>query len=65
MQTVWLTVIAIAIGRTRDKWPTEGTLVRLDHALAAAAPRPAGVDVLWVSTAIACLIYAFAWGWAG
>jgi hypothetical protein len=58
VQTVWLTVIAIAIGRTRDKWPTEGTLSRLDHALAAAAPRPGGVDILWVTTAIACLLLA-------
>jgi len=64
VQTVWLTVIAIAIGRTRDKWPTEGTLARLDRALAASAPRPGGVDILWVSAAIACLIYAYAWGYA-
>ena len=27
VQTVWLTVVVIAIGRTRDKWPIEGTLV--------------------------------------
>ncbi|MBV8840729.1 MAG: hypothetical protein JO000_29680 [Alphaproteobacteria bacterium] len=63
VQTVWLTVIAIAIGRTRDKWPTEGTLARLDHALAAPAPRPSGVDILWVVTATVCLIIA--WSWAG
>ena len=36
VQTVWLTVVTIAIGRTRDKWPIEGTLARLDGALAAA-----------------------------
>ena len=34
VQTVWLTVVTIAIGRTRDKWPIEGTLARLDGALA-------------------------------
>ena len=37
VQTVWLTVITIAIGRMRDKWPIEGTLARLDGALAAPA----------------------------
>jgi hypothetical protein len=58
VQTVWLTVIAIAIGRTRDKWPTESTLARLDHALAARAPRLSAVDSLWVAAAIVCLLYA-------
>ena len=57
-------MIAIAIGRTRDKWPIEDTLARLDRALAAPAPRPAGVEILWVVAAIACLIYAYAWGYA-
>lgn len=61
VQTVWLTVIAIAIGRTRDKWPTEGTLARLEHALVAPAPRPSGVDMLWAVTATACLIIAWSW----
>ena len=56
VQTVWLTVIAIAIGRTRDKWPTEGTLARLDHALAAAAPRLATADFVWSAAAILSLI---------
>jgi len=56
VQTVWLTVIAIAIGRTRDKWPAEGTLARLDHALAATAPRFAHVDALWSGAALICLI---------
>src|SRR5581483_6604846 len=54
VQTVWLTVIAIAIGRTRDKWPTEGTLARLDRALAAPAPRPGAADILWLIAALAC-----------
>jgi hypothetical protein len=56
VQTVWLTVIAIAIGRTRDKWPTEGTLARLDRALAAAAPRFAAADFVWSAAAILSLI---------
>jgi hypothetical protein len=56
VQTVWLTVIAIAIGRARDKWPTEGTLARLDHALAATAPRFARADALWSGAALLCLI---------
>jgi hypothetical protein len=55
VQTVWLTVISIAIGRTRDKWPAEGTLTRLDHALAAPAPRPALADFAWGAAAIVCL----------
>src|SRR3954470_13715967 len=37
VQTVWLTVVTIAIGRTRDKWPVEDTLSRLDGALATGA----------------------------
>ncbi|HMK81450.1 MAG TPA: hypothetical protein VK438_17475 [Xanthobacteraceae bacterium] len=60
VQTVWLTVIAIAIGRTRDKWPIEGTLSRLDHALAAAAPRPAIADFAWGAAAVLCL--GIVWG---
>src|SRR5262249_31806223 len=56
VQTVWLTVLAIAIGRARDKWPTEGTLGRLEHALLASAPRFAGVDAIWAGAAILCLV---------
>jgi hypothetical protein len=55
VQTVWLTVIAIAIGRTRDKWPTEGTIDRLDHALAAPPARLAIADFAWLAAAVACL----------
>ena len=55
VQTVWLTVLAIAIGRARDKWPTEGTISRLDHALAA-APRLVATDALWSAAAVACLV---------
>ena len=49
VQTVWLTVVTIAIGRTRDKWPIEGTLARLDRTLAATpAPRLAPTDLGWI-----------------
>jgi hypothetical protein len=57
VQTVWLTVIAIAIGRTRDKWPVEGTLSRLDGALAAATTWTAA-DFAWGTAGLACLIAA-------
>ena len=60
VQTVWLTVITIAIGRTRDKWPTEGTLARLEHGLAADSPRLAAADLGW--GALAFLGLAAAWG---
>ena len=39
VQTVWLTVVTIAIGRARDKWPIENTLSLIDGALTDAAPR--------------------------
>ena len=44
VQTVWLTVITIVLGRTRDKWPVEDTLARLEGSLAArpTAGEPAG-----------------------
>jgi hypothetical protein len=58
VQTVWLTVIAIAIGRARDKWPAEGTLARLDRTLAAPAPRFARADAIWSGAAILCLAVA-------
>ena len=57
VQTVWLTVVAIAIGRTRDKWPVEGTLSRLDRALAAPT-RWTAADLAWGAAALACLIAA-------
>jgi len=58
VQTVWLTVVVIAIGRTRDKWPTEGTLARLDGALAKAAPPFSLADSGWIAAGLACLIAA-------
>jgi hypothetical protein len=61
VQTVWLTVVTIAIGRTRDKWPAEGTLARLDGALAApAGPLLATADLGWIAFGIAGM--AAAWG---
>ena len=58
VQTVWLTVVVIAIGRTRDKWPIEGTLARLDGTLHAAAPRLAAADIAWGAAGLACLVAA-------
>jgi hypothetical protein len=58
VQTVWLTVVVIAIGRTRDKWPIEGTLARLDSALALSAPRLTTADIAWGAAGLACLVAA-------
>ncbi|TMJ05537.1 MAG: hypothetical protein E6G97_02375 [Alphaproteobacteria bacterium] len=61
VQTVWLTVVTIAIGRTRDKWPIEDTLARLDGALATgAARRPGAADFGWLALAVTGA--AVAWG---
>jgi hypothetical protein len=54
VQTVWLTVITIVVGRTRDKWPIEDTLARLEDALAGRASAPLTViDFGWSALAIA------------
>lgn len=53
VQTVWLTVITIALGRTRDKWPIEDTLARLDGVLAASSTRFAAADFAWIALGIA------------
>jgi hypothetical protein len=59
VQTVWLTVITIAIGRVRDKWPAENTLTLLDGALAQAGPRHlTGADWGWMALAGAGLMAA-------
>jgi hypothetical protein len=59
VQTVWLTVITIAIGRMRDKWPVEGTMLRLDAVLATThGTRFARADVLWLGLAAASLAAA-------
>ena len=61
VQTVWLTVVTIAIGRTRDKWPVEHTLARLDGALATSmAPRLGAADCGWIALIVAGA--AIAWG---
>lgn len=59
VQTVWLTVVTIAIGRTRDKWPVEHTLDRLDGALAHAVTRLSTVDFAWTALALAGAVTAF------
>jgi hypothetical protein len=54
VQTVWLTVITIVLGRTRDKWPVEDTLSRLEGSLAArATARWSAVDLGWIALAVA------------
>jgi hypothetical protein len=59
VQTVWLTVVTIAIGRTRDKWPIEDTLARLDGTLAEHAPRLfSTTDLAWTALATVGLIVA-------
>jgi hypothetical protein len=59
VQTVWLTVITIAIGRVRDKWPAEDTLALLDGALVQARPRRLSLaDWAWMTLAIASLATA-------
>jgi hypothetical protein len=56
VQTVWLTVVTIAIGRTRDKWPAEDTLALIDGTLADAAPhRLTAADLGWAVLAVAVL----------
>jgi hypothetical protein len=60
VQTAWLTVLTIALGRTRDKWPIEGTLARLDGALVApAAPAFAAGDGGWIALGVAGAIAAW------
>jgi hypothetical protein len=52
VQTVWLSVVTIALGRLRDKWPAENTVARLDQVLAAPAAELARTDVLWCAAAL-------------
>jgi hypothetical protein len=59
VQTVWLTVVTIAIGRTRDKWPVEDTLARLDGTLAEHRSKLFGMtDLAWTALAAVGLIVA-------
>jgi hypothetical protein len=59
VQTVWLTVVTIAIGRMSDKWPVENTLTRLDGALAApAGARLAAADAGWIGLGVVALAAA-------
>ena len=62
VQTVWLTVVTIAIGRTRDKWPVENTLARLDGAVAETAARHFGAaDFGWIALGIAGVALPVGW----
>jgi hypothetical protein len=57
VQTVWLTVITIVLGRTRDKWPVEDTLARLEGSLAARAyARLTAIDLGWMALALAAAV---------
>lgn len=60
IQSTWLSVVTIATGRLRDKWPTENTLARLDHALAGAPMPLARADLIWMTLAIIAAIAAVA-----
>jgi hypothetical protein len=62
VQTVWLTVITIVLGRTRDKWPIEDTLARLEGSLGARATAPltAG-DFGWIVLALAAGVMGLRW----
>ena len=57
VQTVWLTVITIVIGRTRDKWPVEDTLARLDTTLSASLAISA-IDLGWAVLAVGAIVMA-------
>jgi hypothetical protein len=57
---VWLTVITIVLGRTRDKWPVEDTLARLEGSLAArATARLTAIDFGWMALAIVAGVAGF------
>jgi len=59
VQTVWLTVVTVAVGRTRDKWPTEDTLALIDGTLGdAALRRLTAIDVAWMAIALGGLARA-------
>ena len=59
VQTVWLSVITIAVGRLRDKWPAENTMARLDEALQAPAAPLTWRDIFWTAAAVATIALAF------
>jgi hypothetical protein len=58
VQTVWLSVITIALGRLRDKWPAENTVARLDEVLDTPAQSLSYADWLWIAAAAAALVSA-------
>ena len=59
VQTVWLSVTTIAVGRVRDKWPAEHTLTRLDEALASDTTTLTMTDGAWLTAALAAAIVSF------
>jgi hypothetical protein len=59
VQTVWLSVVAIALGRLRDKWPAENTVARLDAVLDAPAAELARADVLWFGATLVAGVVAW------
>ena len=56
VQTVWLSVVTIAVGRLRDKWPAENTVARLDQVLDTPARPLARADWLWIAAATAAIV---------
>jgi hypothetical protein len=58
VQTVWLSVITIAIGRARDKWPAENTLARLDEVLSVPPLPLRWRDGAWMAAAVAAVAVA-------
>ena len=62
VQTVWLTVITIVLGHTRDKWPVENTLTRLEGSLAARAATHLSIaDLGWMALALAAGVAGLRW----
>jgi hypothetical protein len=56
VQTVWLSVVTIAVGRLRDKWPAENTVARLDQVLDTPAQPLARADWLWITAAAGAIL---------
>jgi hypothetical protein len=56
VQTAWLSVVTIAVGRLRDKWPAENTVARLDRVLDTPAQPLARADWMWIGAAAAAIL---------
>jgi len=57
IQSVWLTAITTVLGRVRDKWPAENTLVLLEPALRPIVRPPGTADVIWGAAALTGLAF--------